>query len=236
MNVIKRPGLDNPYWDKWLQKWFAVLLILGVSVNIAGLFVMILEPDGALYATIAKTIVQTGDFINLKVEGKDWLDKPHFPFWITALSFKIFGINTFGYKLPASIFWAAGALYTFLFAKELYNKNIALLSVLIYITAAHLVISNNDVRAEPYLTGMIIGSVYHFYKASSKNIGVHLIAGSILAACAVMTKGPFVLIIIASGFIIDWIFKKNWQQFLHYRWWLAGILIAVFVLPEIYCL
>src|SRR5882757_740053 len=98
----------DPGWKDWLNKHFRWLLLLGILTNITGLFVTILEPDGALYATIAKTIAQTGDFINLKVGGKDWLDKPHFPFWMAALSFKIFGINGFAYKLPALLFWAIG--------------------------------------------------------------------------------------------------------------------------------
>ncbi len=236
MHLHRSSGQANPSWDRWLEKWFLWLTVTGILVNISGLFVTILEPDGALYATIAKTIAQSGDFINLKVEGKDWLDKPHFPFWITALSFKAFGVSTFSYKLPALLFWAVGGLYTFLFTAELYTKNIARLSVLIYLTAAHLVISNNDVRAEPYLTGLVIGSVFHFYKASGKGLSFHLLAGSILAACAVMTKGPFVLIVIGSGFIIDWMLKKDWKQFLHYRWWLASLLILLFILPEIYSL
>lgn len=233
---MQQPSQNIPLWDTWLEKWFVRLLITGVFINLTGLFVTILEPDGALYATIAKTIVQSGDFINLKVEGKDWLDKPHFPFWITAISFELFGINTIAYKLPALLFWAAGGWYTYLFAKALYDKNIARLSVLIYLTAAHLVISNNDVRAEPYLTGLVIGSVYHFYKASGRKVSLHLMLGSLLAACAVMTKGPFILIVIGSGFIFNWILKKQWNELLHYRWWVAALFIFVFILPELYCL
>lgn len=223
-------------WNTWLTKWFPPLLLLGILVNASGLFITILEPDGALYATIAKTIVQSGDYINLKVEGKDWLDKPHFPFWLTAFSYKLFGINTIAYKLPAFLFWLTGGLYTYLYAKSAYNKNIAKISVLIYLTAAHLVISNNDVRAEPYLTGLIIASVYHFYRASDKGVGYHLVLGSLFAAFGIMTKGPFVGIIISSGFIATWVINKDWKQFLHYRWWLAILLVALFVLPELYCL
>lgn len=165
-----------------------------------------------MYALIAKTIAQTGDFINLKVEGKDWLDKPHFPFWMAALSYKVFGINSFAYKFPALLFWGMGAWYTWKLAHAFYGKTVAQLSVLIYMTAAHLVISNNDVRAEPYLTGLIAGSVFHYYRALTKKISWHLVAGSLLAACAVMTKGPFVLITIGAGFVVDWIVKKDWKQ------------------------
>ena len=90
----------NAEWETWLQKWFLPLLILAILVNAGGLFIPILEPDGSLYATIAKTIARTGDFVNLRVDGKDWLDKPHFPFWVVALSFKLLGINERAYLLP----------------------------------------------------------------------------------------------------------------------------------------
>lgn len=176
-------------WPLWLNKWFYRLLVPGILVNAAGLFVTILEPDGALYASIAKTMVQSGDYVNLTVDGKDWLDKPHFPFWMAALSYTLFGIGTVAYKLPALLFWGMGAIYTWLLSCSFYNKSIARLSVLIYVSIAHLVISNMDVRAEPYLTGLLAGSVYHYYKASNMQVSIHLLAGSLLAACAVMTKG-----------------------------------------------
>src|SRR5882757_920348 len=172
-------------WDTWLQKWFVRLLIPAILVNAGGLLITILEPDGALYAAIAKTIANTGDFVNLRVEGKDWLDKPHFPFWMATLSFRLFGLNGFAYKFPALLFWGAGAWYTYRLAWSIYGRPVAQLATLIYVSAAHLVISNNDVRAEPYLTGLVIGAVYHFYKASRASPGKHLIFGSLLAACAV---------------------------------------------------
>jgi 4-amino-4-deoxy-L-arabinose transferase-like glycosyltransferase len=237
----------NPEWEAWLQKWFIPLLVPAILVNAGGLLIPILEPDGALYATIAKTIARTGDFVNLYVDGKDWLDKPHFPFWMAALSMRVFGSNGFAYKFPALLFWGLGAWYTWRLALSLYGKPVAQLAVLIYVSAAHLVISNNDVRAEPYLTGLIIGAVYHFYEVSriryprspgdrSVRPWLHLVAGSMLSAAALMTKGPFVLLTIGAGFILDWIIGREWGQFRNFRWWIAVMLTALFTLPELYCL
>jgi len=225
-----------PAWEPWLQRWWAWFLIPGILVNAGALIIPILEPDGALYATLAKTIAQSGDYINLRVGGKDWLDKPHFPFWLAALSMRAFGINQFAYKLPALLFWGAGAWYTYRLATAIYGRVVGQLSVLIYVSAAHLVISNNDVRAEPYLTGLVIGAVFHFYRASRLKTGWHLVAGSLLAACAMMTKGPFVLITIAAGFVIDWTCGRQWGQFLQIRWLVAILLIGIFITPELYCL
>ena len=109
-----------------------------------------------------------------------------------------------------------------------------MLAVLIYLTALHLVISNNDIRAEPYLTGLIIGSVYHFYKSLTKNLSLHIVLGCLFAAFAAMTKGPFVLIVIASGFIVHWTIRKEWKKIFNYRWLVAILLISAFIIPEIY--
>src|SRR5579863_80295 len=228
---------NQSQWETWLQKWFVPLLIPAILVNAGGLLIPILEPDGSLYATIAKTIARTGDFVNLRVDGRDWLDKPHFPFWMAALSFRLLGMNAFAYKFPALLFWAAGAWYTWRLALSLYGKPVAQLATLIYVSAAHLVISNNDVRAEPYLTGLIIGAVYHFFKTSrSVRPWLNLLAVSLLSAAALMTKGPFVLLTIGAGFILDWIIGKEWSQFRNIRWWIAIVLTALFTLPELYCL
>ncbi|MBO9205166.1 MULTISPECIES: ArnT family glycosyltransferase [Niastella] len=218
------------------DNWFIWLAIIGVIVNASGLLLPILEPDGALYATIAKNMAQSGDYVKLMMEGNDWLDKPHFPFWITAFSFKLFGINSFAYKLPGLLFWLAGMYYTYAFANKLYNKQTAQWAVLIYISIEHLILSNNDVRAEPFLTGLMIGAAYYYYLAYRNNKLTHYVAGSLLLAFAVMTKGIFIACMVMAGFVIEWIIKKDWKQFLNYRWWLSIILMLVFILPELIAL
>jgi len=218
------------------SRWLYALMILGVLLNFSGLFVTIMAPDGALYATIAKTMVLRNNYTDLFAEGRNWLDKPHFPFWVVALSFKCFGFTTWAYKLPAILFLLMGARYTYLFARSLYNIQVALWAVLILLTAEHIIISNQDVRAEPYLTGLIIASVYHFYKAYTAKNWWHLLVGSIFAACAIMTKGMFAIIPIGGAIAGDIIIKKQWKELFNLRWLVAIILTGIFILPEIYCL
>jgi 4-amino-4-deoxy-L-arabinose transferase-like glycosyltransferase len=66
-------------------KWLYLFIGIAVLVNFSGIFVPITGPDGTLYASIAKTMAQRNNFVDLFAYGKDWLDKPHFPFWIAAL-------------------------------------------------------------------------------------------------------------------------------------------------------
>lgn len=217
-------------------KWLYLLIGAAVLVNFTGLFIPVIGPDGTLYASIAKTMAQKNDFVNLYAYGQDWLDKPHFPFWVTALSFKLFGISTWAYKLPGIMFMMMGAFYTYLFGKALYNKQIGLWAALILLTAQHIVLSNNDVRAEPYLTGLIIAAVYHFYQSHTKSSFLQLVWGCLFAACAIMTKGVFAIIPIGGAIAGHLIITRQWKQLSTARWWLAVVLTLIFILPELYCL
>ncbi|MBC3786161.1 ArnT family glycosyltransferase [Spirosoma utsteinense] len=228
------------------DSWFYALVAAGLVLNATGLFPPIQEPDGALYANIAKVMAQSGDFVNLYAVGTDWLDKPHFPFWVTAVSFRIFGVNTVGYKLPALLFFAASVGYTYRFTRSVYPKIVAQVATLVLLTAFHGVLSNFDVRAEPYLMGLIMGAVYHFWRVYAGDSGegrapvltapVHLLLGSLLTGCALMTKGVFVLVPIGAGLVFHWLVTGQWRELLKLRWYVAVALSFLFTAPEIYCL
>ena len=217
-------------------KLLQFFVAMAVLLNFSGLFVTIIGPDGALYASIAKTMVLKNNFAELFVDGRDWLDKPHFPFWMAAISFKLFGFQTWAYKLPALLFSMMAAAYTYKLARLFYTKETGLWAALILLTAQHLVISDMDVRAEPYLTGLIIGSVYHFFKAQDKNWFWQLLIGSLWAACAVMTKGIFALIPVFGAIAISLAIVKNWKMLFNFRWLIAIGMVLVFMIPELWCL
>jgi len=218
------------------NKWLYFLIGLAVLVNFSGLFVPLMDPDAGVYATVSKNMVLRNNYWELFFQGNDWLDKPHFPFWITAFFFKIFGIHTWTYKLPGILFVLLGARYTYLLARRFYNESIALWSVFILLTAEHIIISNNDVRAEPFLTGLIIASIYHFSRTLGKTPGWHLVAASLFAACAIMTKGPFTLIPVGGAIAGELIIKRQWKELFNWRWLLAAVFIALFITPELYSL
>lgn len=217
-----------------------LLILITIVINFLGAFYPILRNDDpVLYASISKNMVLSGNWLNLIYDQKDWLDKPHFPFWVTGLSFKLFGINSFAYILPGFLFHLLGAVFTYLLSIELYkNRQIALIATLIYVSSLHLLISSIDVRAEAYLLGEIMGACYFWYKydKSTEFSLKYLVLGSIFTACAIMTKGPFVIITIGSGFVFMWMYQKRLNNLYSIKWLLALILSLLFTFPEVYAL
>lgn len=217
------------------SKLYQILIALMVMVSIPALFGPVMEPDSALYASIAKTMVLRNDYLNLFVRGADWLDKPHLTFWIAAVSFKIFGISGFAYKLPSFLCGLWAAWYIYKMGKLLYQKKIALIASLIFLSSLHVLISTFDVRAEIYMATFSFGAIYYYYKAQKSSFG-YLILGSFFVACAIMVKGIFVVIPIFGGFIVYWLLSGQAAQLLKIKWWLAIILVCLFILPELYTL
>ncbi|MCX2433033.1 ArnT family glycosyltransferase [Pedobacter sp. GR22-10] len=218
--------------DTTLYQFLIVFLALA---SIPALFGGVMEPDGALYASMSKNIILFQDWFNLYGRGADWLDKPHLTFWITATSFKVFGISAFAYKLPSFLFGLLGAWYLFKLAKDIYDEKTGLISAVIFLSALHIITSTFDVRAEIYITTFTLASIYHYHKAYQASFW-HLIAGSFFAACAILIKGIFVLIPVFAGFIIYWLFTKQYKQLWQPKWWIAIVLIFVFITPELYAL
>ncbi|HEY0271909.1 MAG TPA: glycosyltransferase family 39 protein, partial [Chitinophaga sp.] len=117
------------------RKVSLILIAVGILVNLSGIGVTIMEPDGALYAGIARHMVQTHNYLDLWADGAEWLDKPHFPFWMMALSYRVFGFTTVAYKLPALLFWGLGVVYTWALGRALYGEKTARWAVCILLTA-----------------------------------------------------------------------------------------------------
>lgn len=214
------------------------LIALSIIITSVGLFFPVTSASfSPWYGSIAKNIALSNNWTDLVLSNQDWLDKPHFPFWITALSFKIFGINSFAYVIPGFLFHLLGALYTYKLANYLYkNKSVALLSTLIYLTVLHLMLSAIDVRAEAYLLGQIMPAVYYWLQYDRKFSFKYLFLGAFFTGLALMTKGIFVIITIVSGLFCLWIYKKRLINIIHPKWIVALALSFVFAIPEIWAL
>jgi len=212
---------------------YLLLFVLALIVTFSGINIPFLTDDPALYASIAKNLLNKNSFFELFSYNKDWLDKPHFPFWCILFSFKIFGVSAWAYRLPALLFFLISLVYTFLFTRKYYGGEVAAVAVLILTTALQIQISNTDVRAEPYLMALIMGSIYHISNLEESFNITDLLLAALLIAFAVMTKGIFVLIAIYGSLIGQLLLQKKIAGLFKVKWLLLLLLSIIFILPEI---
>jgi 4-amino-4-deoxy-L-arabinose transferase-like glycosyltransferase len=215
-------------------KWLTLLTLL---INAAAMLSPVINGgDSITYAALSQHIALNNDWANLVLDSKDWLDKPHMPFWITALSFKIGGVSAFTYILPGFLFHLIGGYYTYRIARLFYGRETAWLSLLVYVSVYHLMDSSIEVKAETYLTGFIMGACYYWLRYDTQAKLKYLLLGALFSACAVMTKGVFTLITITSGLVCMWIYKKQGHKLWSGKWVLALVLALLFTAPEVIAL
>ncbi|MGN6395267.1 MAG: ArnT family glycosyltransferase [Mucilaginibacter sp.] len=218
------------------KNFYILLFVLALLVNCSGLSVQFFTDDPGLYAAISKNLLYKKDFFELFTYNRDWLDKPHFPFWVILTSFKLFGVSVWAYRLPALLFFFISLLYTWLFAAKYYGRQMAFTAVLMLSATLHILLSNTDVRAEPYLMALIVGAIYHISQLNDHYTLKHLALAALFTACAIMTKGIFVIIAIYGALFGELLLKKRLKDLFNFKWPALVILTFIFTLPELYAL
>jgi len=140
------------------RSYYYILFSAATVVYIIGLFVKVMDVDAAQYASISREMLSAHHYLEVFDRGANYLDKPPLLFWLSVLSFKIFGVSTIAYKLPSFLFTLLGVYSTFRLAKYLYDEETGLLAALIVYTCQAFFLFNNDVRTDTLLTAFVIFS------------------------------------------------------------------------------
>lgn len=122
--------------------------------------------DEGWYASIARNIVNTGEWIDLHWNGKPYFDHPPFGFWLMAVSYKLFGINEFSTRLPSGIAGVLSIGFLFLLVNKLFNsKNLAFIASIILGTSVWFVIRVRSGNLDAVLVLLFITCAYFAVRA-----------------------------------------------------------------------
>jgi 4-amino-4-deoxy-L-arabinose transferase-like glycosyltransferase len=209
------------------------LLVLIIAVYVAGMFVDLMEADAAQYASMSLEMLRTGSYLEIYHRGADYIDKPPLIFWTTALSFKLFGVSNFTYKLPSVLFTLLGLLSTFQFARMFYGKMPAYVATLVLASCQAWFQINQDVRTDTILAACTIFAVWQLARFNESRKTIHVVWASLGMAGAMLTKGPIGLMVPVLAFATDAILKRKWASLFRWQWIMAGIIILICLAPMI---
>ena len=215
-----------------IRYWFLIGLL--VLVYIGGMFVTLFENDSAQFAVMAMRMAQENDFLNLFKGPEEYLDKPHLHYWLAALSFKVFGIQDWAYRIPGILATFLGAYSCFGLGKLLYNKNVGKIAALIFLSCQTIVLGGIDVRTDAVLTGFTIFSIWHLVAYIKRNSLLHIILGALGAGLAFSTKGQIALLVIGICMFCHILYTRKWQRFLNWRVLVALLVFTITITPMLY--
>ncbi len=173
---------------KWIIGTLAILYLLSINVDT-------MDVDASQYASMSCEMMESGSYLQVYEQGRDYLDKPPFLFWITSVSMQIFGANNFAFKLP-SILFALLALYaTYRLAKLYYEEAIARLALAMLGTTQALFLITNDIKTDTILMGWVALSLWQLATWVETQQKRSFFLGCAAIAFGMMTKGPIALLV-----------------------------------------
>ena len=210
----KRDYLDNVLdfiFTKNNVKYLVILFLIGFILRAIVASNLAPNADEMLHAPHAINFINSG---KLQIMDQD-------PIWffLTDLSYKIFGINMFAARFLAVLFGALSILILYSIIKMLYNKKLAIISsIILTFSSFHILMSLAEMDVA--MMFFVLLSMYFFIKLLKTNHNKDLILFSVFLGIAILVKQIAITFIPAFAIFfiyykikkkekIDW--KKIWM-------------------------
>lgn len=214
-----------------MNKIVAYLFLVIAAVYCLAIGVDVMDVDSSQYAAISREMHESQSYLQVYEQGKDYLDKPPFLFWVNSVSMAIFGENNFGFKFPSILFALFALFATYRFARIFYAEKIAVLSALILGSSQALFLITNDVRTDTILMSWVIISCWQLAVYFQSNQLKNLLFAAVAISGGMLTKGPIALIVPVLAFGSHFILHRNIRVFFKPEYLLGFLLIALILLP-----
>ena len=142
-----------------------ILSTLWLLLFFAALFAPpILDDADATHAQAALSMLHTGDLVTLHVNGIRYLEKAPFPYWLTALSFGLFGANTFAAHFPLAVAVALLALLGHRWANHAFGSRTAFYTAVAILTSPGVFLFTRILIPEVWLSLFLAAALYAFLR------------------------------------------------------------------------
>jgi 4-amino-4-deoxy-L-arabinose transferase-like glycosyltransferase len=220
----------NNTW-KGKEIWLIGFVVLvAVAAYVSGLFVDVTR-DGSKYASVAREIFDSGDWIRLKIHGEPYDQKPPLLFWLSAASFHLFGLSNFAFKLPLLLVGLLGVYSLYRLAKGLYDPLVAHLAVAMMVTTQASFLYFMDIHTDTVLMPFVLFSLWQFWEFLVKGRSINGYLGFVGIGLAMLTKGPVGAVVPFFAVISYLLFTRQYRRMLDYRWYLGMLVSIVVILP-----
>jgi 4-amino-4-deoxy-L-arabinose transferase-like glycosyltransferase len=168
--------------------WTSLFFVIGIYFLC---FAMPLPTvDSLTYALISRDMSKSHDFLKLYFLHEPYLDKPPLLFWVSSVSFHLFGVSEWSFRLPAFIMILWSAWIIWMLAARFYGQQVAQYAVIFFLSSLAALLMLVDVKTDLPLTASICTAVYLMTKwlETYKTRWAIYAAGFI--GFAMLAKGP----------------------------------------------
>ena len=118
----------------------------------------------SVHAQIARTMLQTGDWVTPRLDGVVDFEKPPLIYWAIAVSYKIFGVHDWAARIPTALSAISLCLLTAAFGVWAFGKRAGLYAGLCLSTCVGLFLFTRVLMPDVMLALAVAGAMYAFVR------------------------------------------------------------------------
>lgn len=209
--------------------FLAACLVYGFGLGSFGL-VARGEPR---YATVAREMLATGDFVTTRIEGMVYLDKPPLLHWMNAASMAIFGNNEWAFRLPTMLFAAACTALVYWIARQVFGRREALCSALVLASCILWFVMARHARFDMPLAALVTGGLWACWWASEggrERRGAYY-AAAVIMGLGMLLKGPIIVLLVGGSYVVYLALMRRLAALQHVPWVPCVALFLVIAAP-----
>ncbi|MDE3161895.1 MAG: glycosyltransferase family 39 protein [Acidobacteriota bacterium] len=204
---------------------WALLLAIFASVQFASLFTPpLLDDVDASHAQAAQHMVESGDWITLKVDGIRYLEKPPLPYWLAAASYRIFGENVFATHLQNALALLGCAWIGWLWARRAWGARAGLYAALGILTSIGPFLFTRFAIPEALLSFLFLFALYCFLTGMESKRPIRFYGMWAALALATLTKGLIAPVFFLGAVIPLLLLSGQWRRLGQFKP-LSGLLL-----------
>src|ERR1700722_7421 len=167
-NTIEMPPLLHDSArpeDNW--KIYVAVLIVACAIYLAAVVSppSLMDDVDAVHAQIARTMLQTGDWVTPRLDGVVDFEKPPLIYWAIAVSYKIFGVHDWAARIPTALSAISLCLLTAAFGVWAFGRRAGLYGGVCLATCAGLFLFTRVLMPDVMLALAVAGAMYAFLRA-----------------------------------------------------------------------
>lgn len=195
------------------------LILLGAIV-LASLFVNLdgvplFDEDEGAYAEVTREMLESGDLLTPRLEGKPFFHKPPMIYWTQALSVRLLGLNEFAFRFPSALASLAWAVVLFQFVRRFVGRQPAWFAPFFLITALQTSIIARAAIVDALLNLLITLTMFAIYTSFTSGRRRHVLLAYACMALGFLTKGPIAVAIPAVVSLLFFLFQRRFRDWVH---------------------
>jgi 4-amino-4-deoxy-L-arabinose transferase-like glycosyltransferase len=202
---------------RWPVPHVCIIVALWLAIFAAGLIgPPLLDDADATHAQAAQAMLTTGDWVTLHVNGVRYLEKAPLPYWIAAVSLRIFPHHpAFAVHLPLALTVLALALLGYMWSRRAFGQAAALYTAIFTLTSTGVFLFTRIFIPDALLSLLLALCLYSLLRALESPSSLHAYTMWTALALAVLTKGLIAPVFLFGAALVFMAISRqlyNWRR------------------------